>query len=250
MENNLVFASYNGSQKGFTVRDLRLEQLRYVAVNADINSIAAGANDDVYIAAANHIYHYKNDGTLLKDMTFPDAGINYTSLAVRGDRVYASYKGSQVGVTVRDLNLNQLHCFSTSFIANGIAAGNDNDLYIAAQNHIYNVKDNGTIIKDMEFPVTSINYTDVSVLNDKVFASYNGSQQGFTVRDFQLNQLSCTNINQDISGIAAGPEQNVYLSSNNHIFNYANNGTLIADMNFPVSSINYTCVSLVFVRLT
>lgn len=250
MENNLVLASYNGSQKGFTVRGLNLEQLNFVGINADINSIAAGANDDVYIAAANHIYHYKNDGTLLKDMTFPDERINYTSLSVKGNRVFATYDGSQVGVTTRDLDLNQLSWFATSFVANGIAAGNRNDLYIASQNHIYNLKDDGTLIKDMAFPISSINYTDVSVLGDNVFASYNGSQQGFTVRDQDLNQLSFSNINQDISGIAAGPDQNVYLSSGNHIYNYANNGTLIADMNFPISSINYTGVSLVFVTLT
>jgi hypothetical protein len=250
MTNNLAIASYNGSQKGFTVRDLNLEQISFTALDAEINSIAAGANGDLYIAAANHLYHYKVDGTLIKDMTFPDDHIQYTSVAIKGDKIFAAYEGSQVGVTVRDLDLNQLSWFATSYTANGMAAGNNDDLYIASKNHIYHVKTNGEQLQDMVFPSNSINYTDVSVLGDLIFASYNGSQQGFTVRDSSLNQLSYANVAGDISGIAAGPDNNVYLSSENHIYNYAKDGTLIADLNFPVSSINYTSVSLVFLSLT
>ncbi len=250
MESNLVLASYNGSQKGFTVRDLTLEQISYTGIDANINSIASGANGDLYIAAANHIYHYKTDGTLITDMTFPDDRINYTSVVVKGSQVFATYEGSQIGITVRDLDLNQIRSFNTGYAASGIAAGNDNDLYVTSTNHIYHLKTNGEQIQDMTFPIDSINYTDVSVLGDLVFASYNGSQSGFTVRDLNLGQLSYANINVDINGIAAGPNKNVYLASDNHIYNYATNGTLIADMNFPISSIDYTNVSLVFVSLT
>lgn len=250
MSNNTVYASYNGSQQGFTVRDLGLDQLSYCNTGFNINSIAAGANDDLYVASANHLYHYKADGSLITDMTFPDKGINYKSITVRGSRVFATYEGSQVGVTIRDLNLNQLAFFSTSFVTNGLAAGENNDLYLTSANHIYHYATDGTLISDMAFPISSINYTDVTVLGDKVFASYDGSQQGFTVRDLALNQLSYSNLGFDINSIAAGGNDDVYLASANHLYNYSTDGTLIADMNFPISTINYTGVSVVFVTLT
>jgi hypothetical protein len=250
MSNSNVYASYNGSQLGFTIRNLGLDQLSYTNIGKEINSIAAGANNDLYVAAGNQLLHYAQDGTLLKDMTFPDTGINYTSLTVKSDRLYAAYNGSQVGFTVRDLNLNQLAYVPTSFVSSGIAAGSNNDLFLTSSNHIYHMKSDGTLIQDMAFPISSINYTDVSVLGDRVLASYNGSQQGFTVRDLNLQQLTCTNTGFDINAIAAGPSDNVYLASANHLYNYDQNGTQIEDMTFPLNSINYTGVSLVFVSLT
>ena len=115
--------------KGFTVRDLRLNQTFFLNTGFDISGIAAGPNSDVYLTSANNIYHYKADGTLLQKMTFPDTGIKYIGITATSDRVYATYTGSQVGVTVRDLNLNQLSCFGTAFTASGIAAGDASDLY-------------------------------------------------------------------------------------------------------------------------
>jgi hypothetical protein len=249
MTNN-VYASYNGSQKGFTVRDLNLNQLSFCNTGFNINSIAAGANGDLYLTSANRIYHYKADGTLINTMTFPDAGINYTSITVTVDHVYASYSGSQVGVTVRDLNLNQLSWFATPFVTSGIAAGTNNDLYLASGNHIYHYGTNGALIYDMVFPINTINYTDVTVLGDKVYASYNGSQLGFTVRDLNLNQLSYCNTGFSISSIAAGKSGNVYLASANNLYNYTASGALIYDMRFPDTGVNYTGVSVVFVSLT
>jgi len=245
-----VYASYNGSQQGFTIRNAELVQSLYKNTNIDYSSVAAGSNNDLYLTSANNIYHFKTDGTLLNTMTFPDKGIIYTSVTVKGDKVYATYDGSQLGVTVRDLNLNQLSFFSTGVHASGIAAGPNNDLYVTAANHIFNYGVGGNLIKDMEFPISSIEYTDVTVLCDNVYASYKGSQQGFTVRDLGLDQTSYTNTGFDISSIAAGPSSNLYLTSANHIYNYNINGTLIQDMEFPISSINYTGVTVIFDTLT
>ena len=83
-------------------------------------------------------------------------------------------------------------------------------------------------------PVTSINYTDVTVLDDRVFASYNGSQLGFTVRDRNLNQLSYASTGFNINSIAAGKSNTAYLASANHLYIYSAAGrSLIYDMNFP-----------------
>jgi hypothetical protein len=246
MSNNNVYASYNGSQRGFTIRDFELKQLSFVATDFDFSSITAGLNNDVYLTSANHIYQYDTNGTLLNDMTFPINSINYTGVSVKGDKVYVAYKGSQLGVSIRDVNLNQLAFFNTGIEASGIAAGADNDVYIAAQNHIYHYSADGTLIKDMTFPNNGINYTDVTVLGDKVIASYNGSQEGFTIRDLALNQLSFVNTSFSINSIAAGPANDVYLTSANHISNYNTSGTLITDMTFPDSQINYSAVSVIW----
>jgi hypothetical protein len=250
MPNNVVYASYNGSQVGFTVRNFALDQLSFHNIGINANGIAAGPNDDVYLVAANHIYHYGANGQLIKDMTFPIATINYTGVVVKGNRVYACYQGSQQGVTVRDLALNQLSFFNTGVNASGIAAGPNDDVYITAANHIINYKTNGTLIKDMTFPIATINYTDVTILGSKVYASYNGSQQGFTVRDLGLNQLSFVAIASNIKSIAAGPNSDVYMASANHLLDYKVSGQLIKDMTFPITTINYTGVAVTFTTLT
>lgn len=120
MSENNVLASYNGSQLGFTIRDFGLEQESYSNINIDINGIAAGGNDDLYITSANKIYHYKKDGTLLNTMTFPDKGIIYNSVTVTNNRVYATYSGSQVGVTVRILILTSAHIFKLALWLQGL----------------------------------------------------------------------------------------------------------------------------------
>jgi hypothetical protein len=247
---NQVLSSYNGSQIGFTVRDFALNQTSFQNIGINANAIAAGNNNDVFLASANHLYHYGTNGTLIANMTFPDAGIIYTGVVVKGDRVYASYKGSQQGVTVRDLNLVQLSCFNTGVNASGIAAGPNNDVYIAAGSHLINYRTDGTLIKDMAFPDTGVNYTDVTVLGGTVYASYNGSQQGFTVRDLALNQSSFVAIAANIHSIAAGPNNDVYLASANKLLNYSAGGQLIKDMTFPISTINYTGVTVTFNTLT
>ncbi|WDE13538.1 hypothetical protein [Thalassomonas haliotis] len=250
MINNKVLASYNGSQRGFTVRSMQLEQESFVNGDFNFENIAAGPNNDVYLPSANHIYHYDLDGKLIKDMAFPDAGIDYTGIAVTNSRVFATYEGSQLGVTVRDLDLNQISFFATGIKANGIAAGPNNDLYLAAGNHIYHYNIDGTLIQDMVFPDDSINYTDVSVIGQRVYAAYNGSQEGFTVRDLQLKQLSFTNTGFNINAVAAGPDNTLYLSSGNHLYQYQSNGTLLKNMTFPDDRINYSGISVIFTSLT
>lgn len=248
---NLVYASYNGSQEGFTIRETgNLNQIAPIGVPANINDIAAGDDNDVFLASANHLYHYKTDGTLITDMTFPDTGIIYSSVSYYNGTVVAAYKGSQQGFTVRDINLNQLSWVSLGFDINGIALGRDNDVFLASGNHLYHYKLDGTLITDMTFPTSSINYTSVSIYCDKVYASYNGSQEGITVRDMNLNQLTFVNTGFDINGIAAGVDDDVFLASANSLYHYNTNGSLITQMTFPISSINYTGITGVFSVLT
>jgi len=248
---NLVYASYNGSQEGFTIRETgNLNQLVATGVPANINDIAAGDDDNVFLASANHLYNYKTDGTLITNMTFPDTGIIYTSVSYYNGTIVAAYKGSQQGFTVRDTNLNQLSWVSLGFDINGIALGKNDDVFLASGNHLYHYKLDGTLITNMTFPTTSINYTSVSVYCDRVYASYNGSQEGFTVRDMQLNQLTFVNTGFNINGIAAGVNDDVFLASGNNLYHYSTNGNLITQMTFPIASINYTGITGVFTVLT
>ena len=236
----VVYATYNGSQFGVTVRDLQLNQLSYFYTGVNARSVAVGPNNDVYLASGNHLYNFSTSGNLIKVMTFPISSIVYTSVAVHGDRVYASYTGSQQGVTIRDLNLVQLNSFNTGVNASGIALGSDNDIYLAAGDQLCKYNTNGAHINSITFP--TILYTDVAVEGNKLFASYAGSQQGVTIRDLNLTQLSWFNTGCIATGITTGPNNDIYLASRNHLYNYDDNGNLIKDMTFPISSINYTDV--------
>ncbi|MHB8745112.1 MAG: hypothetical protein ACYC7I_01095 [Gammaproteobacteria bacterium] len=239
-----IYASYTGSQQGVTVRDLSLNQTFFFGTGFNIDGIAAGQNNDLYVTSGNKLYNYSANGTLLNTMIFPDTGINYTDITVSGNNVYASYTGSQQGVTIRNLSLNQTFSFNTGFNIDGIAAGQNNDLYVTSGNGIYNYGTNGTLINSMIFPDTGINYTDVSVHGGTVFASYTGSQQGVTVRDLNLHQMSYFGTGFNIDGIAAGQNNDLYVTSGNGIYNYSTNGTLINSMIFPDTGINYTDVTV------
>ena len=51
-------------------------------------------------------------------------------------------------------------------------------------------------------------------------------------------------------GIAAGPNGEVHLTSANHIYTFKADCTRIKDMAFPITSIHYTSVGVIFSTLT
>ncbi|MEO5329631.1 MAG: hypothetical protein H7829_15480 [Magnetococcus sp. THC-1_WYH] len=235
-----IYASYNGSQLGVTVRDAQLNQIYYFNTGISASAIAVGPNKDVYLTSGNQIFNFSTQGTLIRVMTFPISTIKYTSIAVRDSKVYASYTGAQQGVTIRDLALNQLSSFNTGVNATGIAVGSNNDIYLAAGSQLCKFNTNGSAITNINFP--GVVYTDVAVNGQKLYACYTGSQQGVTVRDLNLAQLSSFNTGFNANGITTGPNNDLYLASGNHLYNYNVNGSLITNMTFPISSINYTDV--------
>ncbi len=237
---NNFFAAYNGVQQGVTVRTLKLQQLSFIQTPHPVNGIAAGPNNDLYMVCNNHIYNYSVSGALLREMNFPDTHVNYTDISIRGDRVYASYNGSQQGFTVRDLALNQLAFVPTNFSINGIAAGTNNDLYLASGNRLYRYGTNGTLLTVMTFPDAGVVYTDVAVICGKLLATYSGSQHGFTVRDLiTLNQYSFVQTPFDIGGIVGGSDNDVYVSSANHLYNYSLTGVQKQGFTWPQTNLVY-----------
>ncbi|WP_076789860.1 hypothetical protein [Chlorobium sp. KB01] len=232
---NNIIAAYNIAQQGVTIRTLNLVQVGVIPTLHPVNGVAAGPDNNVYMVNKNHIYNYSiTTGSQLKDMQFPDDRINYTDIAVRGNRVYASYNGSQLGFTVRDLGLNQLAFYQTGFSINGIAAGLNNDLYLASGNRLYRYSTNGVLLKVMTFPDPGIIYTDVAVICGRLLATYSGSQKGFTIRDLvTLNQYSFVQTPFDIGGIVGGSNNDVYISGANKLYNYTLTGQ-------PIQSFTWT----------
>ncbi|WP_446033172.1 FxDxF family PEP-CTERM protein [Rugamonas apoptosis] len=177
-------------------------------------------------------------------MAFPIASINYTDVDVGGGHVVASYNGPQQGFTVRDYALNQSNAVSTGFNINGIAAGDNNHVYLASGNHLYDYLTNGTQVTNMTFPDQGINYTDVAYGNNWVVASYAGSQHGVTLRNLALNQTSYFGVGFDIDRLTLGNHNDVYLTSGNSIYDYSLTGALITQMTFPDNGIHYTGIDV------
>lgn len=74
----------------------------------------------------------------------------------------------------------------------------------------------------------------------QIYAIYGGSQQGITIRDANtLSQINYFDPGFAASSIVAGNNNNMYLTSNNTIYNYSNTGGYISSFTFPISSINY-----------
>ncbi|MBI5938033.1 MAG: hypothetical protein HY850_09320 [Betaproteobacteria bacterium] len=242
-----VYASYTGSQQGVTIRDVNTLN-QYVWFNTGINAsgINVDSGNNIYLPAGNQIRKYSLSGSLLVKMTFPISSINYTDVAVSGNKVYASYTGSQQGVTIRDANtLNQLSYFNTGINASGIAVDSSNNIYLSAGNRLRKYNSGGTLLVEMVFPDAGINYTGIAVSGDKVYASYTGSQQGVTTRDANtLNQFSYFDTGINASGIALDSSNNIYLSAGNRLRKYNGTGSLLAEMVFPDARINYSGITV------
>ena len=156
-----IYASYNGSQQGFTIRNSStLVQSTSFSTPFNPTAIAAGPNNTLYLASGNHLYEYNTSGQLLKDMNFPDPGIIYTGITVKDNHVYASYKGSQRGFTIRDLNLVQQSFVSVGFEPSGISAGINNDVYLSTVDNLYRYAISGALMNTINFP--AITYTGIA----------------------------------------------------------------------------------------
>lgn len=241
-----VYAAYNGSQQGVTTRNTNtLVQNAYFGTGIRATGITS-ENGTLYLAETNHIRKYNSSGTQLVNMTFPIASIIYTDVAVQGNRVYAAYKGSQQGVTIRDANtLKQISYFNTGIDAQSIAVDANNNIYLASANHLLKYSASGKRLVDMTFPITSIHYTSVAVQGNKLYASYKGSQKGVTTRDTAtLKQIAYFNTGVEASGIAVDSNHMIYLAAKNHLIKYNASGVLQKDMTFPISSINYSDISV------
>ncbi len=243
----VLYASYTGSQLGFTIRHANtLKQYAWRDTGIVASGIAVDASNNVYLPAANHLRKYNSDGALLVDMTFPIPSINYTDVAVSGNKLYATYNGSQLGVTVRNTSdLSQTQYFNTGVSASGIAVDPSGNFYITADNHIRKYSPAGNLLVDMTFPIDSINYTAIAFSGGYVYASYNGSQLGVTKRDANtLKQVQYFDTSLDAEGISVSTEGNIYLSAGNQLRKYNNSGALQKDMTFPIPSINYSGVTI------
>ncbi len=141
--------------------------------------------------------------------------------------IFASYSGNQQGFTVRNHALEQVAYLDLGFEVNGIAAGTDSDVFLAAANSLSHYKRDGTLIDRMEFPDTAIQYTNVIVVEDTVIASYNGPQKGFTVRNRSLEEIHYVETDFEIKGLAAGVNDDLFLVSSNTLYHYKTTGTFV-----------------------
>jgi len=160
---NQLFATYTGSQQGVTLRSLELLQSNSFDTGVDATDLAVGSEDIIYLTAGNAIYAYDFFGNLTDEMIFSDAGILYTGIDYANNLLFASYGGSQQGVTVRDLLLDQLYFFETPFTATGIAVGNNSNLFLTSANSIYEYSVAGALLNTMTFPDDGILYTAIDV---------------------------------------------------------------------------------------
>lgn len=239
-----VFATYSGSQLGVTERDTALVQQFSFDTGVVQSGISVTRSDRIYTTAGNTIREYALNGALVNLMTFPDPAIDYTGVDTSGGNVFATYRGSQQGVTLRDGALNQYFAFGTGVDASDLAVTPGDSIYITAANSIYEYGFGGNLLNTMTFPDDGIVYTGIDYGYGSLFASYSGSQQGFTVRDLQLNQLASYELGFEITGIAVGNSNNLFLTSGDNIYEYSLTGTQLNRMQFGDPSILYTAIDV------
>lgn len=244
---NNVYTAYSGSQQGVTIRDANtLVQSGIIGTNFNVNGIAAGHSNNVYLTSGNQIFNYSTNGSLLNSFTWYDNTITYGDASVGGNNVYTAYSGSQQGVTIRDADtLAQSAIIDTGFNINGVSAGHNDDVYLTSGNSIFNYSTNGSLLNSFTWSDNSIVYGDIAVGANNVFTVYGGSQQGVTIRDLDtLTQTGLIIPGFDIDGIAVGFNNDVYLTSGNQIFNYSTNGSLLNSFTWYDNTIAYGDISV------
>lgn len=167
--------------------------------------------------------------------------------SAQADIIYAIYGGSQNGVTVRDADTyNQLNFFDPGFTPTGIAAGNNNNLFLTSGNSIYNYTNTGTLLNSFTWSSSSIDYSGIATSGNNTYTVYGGSQEGVTVRDGNtLVQSSANSTPFTASGIAAGNNNNLFLTNGNNISEYSIDGALLDSFTFSADSgINYSDIDV------
>ena len=237
-----IYSSYSGSQTGVTIRNEMLDQSAFLPMAFAPNAIADGADSSFYLTSGNHIYRYNTQGKQLAHFAWEDTSIKYTGVALSGNNIYVAYTRSQTGVSVRNFKtLQQSNFLPTSFAPKAIAVGADQSIYLASANHLYKYDANGKQLIDMNFPDKGIIYSGIAVKGDTVYASYRGSQTGFTIRDTQLEQSNFIEVKFSPTGISVGADNDVYLSAKDHLYRYSVTGQQLKAMTFP--QIDYTGVA-------
>ena len=158
--------------------------------------------------------------------------------------VQATIAGSQLGVENRRDVFEKTSDFDTGVTAPGIVAGYRNDVYISSANSLYRYRNDGTLLGSFTWPDEGIIYDDVAVGHGNLYAAYRGVSRGITVRDpitFVQSKFITTGI--EATGIAAGFDNDIYLSAGNSLYRYRNDGTLLNSFSLSGTDIEYTSIT-------
>jgi len=235
-----IYATYTGDANGVTIRDAEtLEQTFFFDPGFAVDHIAAGNNNSLYLTSGNSIYNYSTTGNLINSFAF-NGGITYGDIAHSGTDIYAGYSGSADGVTVRDANtFAQSNFIDTGFVVDGLAAGRSGELYLTSGNRIFNFSATGDLLNSFAFD-GSINYGGITYAGNDIYAAYSGSATGVTVRDSTtLEQSHFIDLDFAVNDLVAGVSSDLFLTSGNAIYHYADDGTQLNSFAFPSQGITY-----------
>ena len=242
-----LYAVYNGISNGVTVRDeSTFEQSVFFDLSQPVNQIAAGPHRNLFVTSANSIYQFNDRGNLIGEFTFSDTDLSYGSISVGDGQFFAGVSGSQNGITVRNSRtFNQTMWIPTNYQVGRVAAGGDSDFYVTVDNVIYRYSDAGEQLGFFEFDDHELLYGAVTYSNGRIYVSYSGSQEGISVRDAtSLEQVDLFSPGFTVNGIAAGENDDLYLTSGDNIYRYSTAGSQLDSFSFGNNGIDYQGISV------
>ena len=173
-----------------------------------VNGLVVDGTDGIYLTSANSIYKYSTGGLLLASYTFPSSLISYQRIAVQGTRIYAVVATGENGVTIRlkdSLSTQQAFFGPSSDPITGVDVAGNGVIHITTGNSILQYSENFAAQTD-SFTFAGVTYHEIAFNNGKTYTLYTqGSVNGVTVRDVNLNQNSFFTFNYIPADIAAGP---------------------------------------------
>lgn len=247
-----LYVAVAGSTNGISARNpITLEEITAFDVPFTIDSIAAGDNDDLFIASGNEIFHFSTDGEEL-DAVAGVAGETFTDIAFLADArpialgtIVAATTGVEPAVTSRNAEtLAEAGSFSVEFEAEGIAVSESNEIYMVSGSTLLNLDADGVELNSMTEAGST--FSDVALVGPDLFVTTTGDgTSGISIRSTtSLEQLSFIATGFDPGSVAPGADGEIYLTSGSQVFRYSTSGNELEAFN-SFDDREYTDVALI-----
>jgi hypothetical protein len=147
--NGFVYIADNTSDniQGVLRTDAALSILGIFSTATTIQGIAAGAAGEVYVAEAESVTRFRDDGTVLDSLGSQGAD-NFSSLSFNGTELFIT-DNSSIGINAvltANASLALTNTLMPGFEIGGLAAGSAGDVFLTSGNQIVRYSSDGTLL--------------------------------------------------------------------------------------------------------
>ena len=217
-----VIAATTGVQQALTSRNAEtLADAGSFPITVDADGIAVADNNEIFVASGDTLIALSETGAELNSVSEP--GNNFADVALIGSDLYVATTGDGTsGVSIRSTaTLAQTSFIATGFDPSAVAPGDEGEIYLTADNQVFRFSTTGGELASFASG-DGRQYTDVALINNVVFATYNEGpasiENAISILDPEtLVQIDVITTTIAATGITPGGANDYYISGENTI---------------------------------